>query len=61
MTHIEHPAGQPRSVLTMRSYEAYSPYVVEEEFLEDRIAPVQHPCPLAEVVDLRGLSSLLGA
>jgi hypothetical protein len=45
----------------MRSYEAYSPNVVEEEFSEVRIASVQHPCPLAEVVGLRGLSSLLGA
>src|SRR5215208_4966047 len=45
----------------MRSYEAYSPNVVEEEFSEGLIAPVQHPCPLAEVVDLRGLSSILGA
>ena len=34
----------------MRSYEAYSPNVVEVEFSEGLIAPVQHPCPLAEVV-----------
>ena len=45
----------------MRSYEAYSPNVVEEEFSEGLIAPVQYPYPLAEVVALQGLSSLLGA
>jgi hypothetical protein len=32
----------------------YSPKCVEGEFSEVRIAPVQHPCPLAEVVGLRG-------
>jgi hypothetical protein len=28
----------------MRSFEAYSPNVVEVEFSEGLIAPVQHPC-----------------
>ena len=37
----------------MRSYEAYSPNVVKEEFSEGLIALVQHSYPPSEVVDLR--------
>jgi hypothetical protein len=48
-------------LLEKRGPALYSPECVEEEFSEVRIAPIQHPCPLAEVLGLRGLASLLGA